>query len=387
MDFLRSLKGKHPNETCDSTSSRNPNEREAHKTRETYSPPSGPPPSYRGLNNPFRANRDVQPGQAPLAGPALSSHAPQEDLANTEFAPPPGPPPSKRQDDEEPPPYHDWTSVPDTSLLPPPPSIDHKTSPTGNADTSEADRAHEWCKSYSLIKPHEPTNEQYRAIRDVSFTLVKPREYNGSLQRTPLGQWKGSTSASSKDSCLLTSLPLYFATVDSPTKTRISKTIYFEVHILSFGRSRGDDASSMALGFCAIPYPSWRMPGWERGSLAVHADDGRRYVNDTYGGKDFVSPIKAGETVGIGITFTAPDTPSSHQYLSSESVSLNGEVFFTRGGRKEGTWNLHEELDADNEFGVLGLDGGYDLYGAIGSFGEVKFEARFNRRDWLWRPN
>ena len=384
MDFLRSLK--HPNETGDSAPSRDPNKRQIHKPRETYSPPPGPPPSYRGSNNPFRTNYDAQLGHSPSHRPYLSSHLSGEDRADTVFASPPGPPPSRRHNEEEPPPYHDWTSIPDTALLPPPPSIDHKTSPTGNADTEEADRAHGWCKKYTLINPHRPTNEQYRAVEEVSFTLVKPREYNGRLQKTPLGHWKGSALPSSKDSCLLTSSPLYFATVDSPIVTGTSRTIYFEVCILSFGRRRGDDASSMALGFCAVPYPTWRMPGWERGSLAVHADDGRRYINDTYGGKDFVSPITAGETVGIGLTFSTPDTPPDYQSISSECITLKGEVFFTRNGRKEGGWDLHEELDADNEFGILGLDGQYDLYGAIGSFGEVGFEARFNRRDWLWRP-
>ena len=378
MDFLRSLKGNHPNKI----SSTNPTERQNLKPDETYPPPSGPPPSYRGVNNPFRTNNDAES----IAGSHLPSHSLNKAVVEATFAPPFGPPPSKKQDDEEPLPYHDWTSIPDTSLLPPPPSIEHKTSPTSNADTSEADRAHEWCERYPLIKPHKPTNEQFGAVRNASFTLVKPREYMGSLRKTPLGQWKGSTLPSSTDSCLLTSLPLYFANVDSPIRTGISKTIYYEVNILSLGRGRGNDASSMAFGFCAFPYPSWRMPGWERGSLAVHADDGRRYVNDTYGGKDFVPPIRAGETIGIGMRFNIPDKPPNYQSSSSEN-HLEGKIFFTRNGAKNGSWDLHEELDADNEFGVLGLDGQYDLYGAIGSFGEVGFEARFDRKDWLWRPH
>jgi hypothetical protein len=35
----------------------------------------------------------------------------------------------------------------------------------------------------------------------------------------------------------------------------------------------------------------------------VHGDDGRRFVNDTWGGKDFTTKFIEGETVGIGIEF------------------------------------------------------------------------------------
>ena len=168
--------------------------------------------------------------------------------------------------------------------------------------------------------------------------------------------------------------------------TESPKTIYFEVRVDSIGRRNAEDESSIAIGYCAVPYPTWRMPGWERGSLAVHSDDGRRYVNDTDGGKDFTAPIRAGDTVGMGITYSIPRTTPDYRPSPVEGAPLEAEIFFTRNGSKDGGWNLHEELDAESEFGVLGLDGKFDLYGAIGIFGEVGFKASFNRRDWLWQP-
>lgn len=52
------------------------------------------------------------------------------------YNPPPGPPPGY---DQEPPPYHNWQDqVPDTSSLPPPPSISHFASETGNASGDDA---------------------------------------------------------------------------------------------------------------------------------------------------------------------------------------------------------------------------------------------------------
>ena len=65
----------------------------------------------------------------------------------------------------------------------------------------------------------------------------------------------------------------------------------------------GHGENGIAIGYCAKPYPSWRLPGWERASLGVHGDDGRRFVNDTWGGKDFTTKFIEGETVGIGMEF------------------------------------------------------------------------------------
>lgn len=61
--------------------------------------------------------------------------------------------------------------------------------------------------------------------------------------------------------------------------------------------------TAVAVGFVGCPYPGFRLPGWNRGSLGVHSDDGRRYCNDSYGGKDFTMPFREGEVVGIGMCF------------------------------------------------------------------------------------
>ena len=205
--------------------------------------------------------------------------------------------------------------------------------------------------------------------------LQKPREYKGSLVETQQGVWKGTTKSDCRDACLVTALPMYFAAVDSSNVTNRPAQIYFEVKILSMNRRARGDENSLAIGYCAIPYPTWRMPGWERGSLAVHGDDGRRFVSDNEGGKDFTSPFKDGDTVGLGITFSG---------RASKGAS-NGEVFFTRNGHRAGGWNIHEELDAEHNWGIEGLDGAYDLYGCIGLYGAVSFEVILDQRRWLWR--
>ena len=142
----------------------------------------------------------------------------------------------------------------------------------------------------------------------------------------------------------------------------------------------------MAVGFAAQPYPSWRSPGWERGSLGVFSDDGCRFVNDSWGGRDFTAPFRVGETVGIGMTMSLPKDPlRMADAMFSTKRTCAVEVFFTREGRMAGGWNLHEEVDADAG-GVEGLEGDFDLYGAIGFFGGVDFEACFDPAGWQWRP-
>ena len=128
------------------------------------------------------------------------------------------------------------------------------------------------------------------------------------------------------------------------------------------------------------------MPGWQRGSLAVHGDDGRKYINDSHGGKDFTSPFKEGETIGLGMTFSLPDSPPAYGSSRASGMNSNVEIILTRNGQKVNGWNLHEQLDAATDLGVDGLDGQYDLYGALGVFGGVEFEIFFNSRDWLWQP-
>ncbi|KAL9000188.1 MAG: hypothetical protein Q9169_001090 [Polycauliona sp. 2 TL-2023] len=335
---------------------------------QSYAPPPGPPPTHGYINQQSYAS---PPGPPP---------------GQTEFFPPPGPPPSHKAGDD-PPPYHDWTVIPDTALLPPPPSIGHEASPAGNASLSDADRAHAWCRTYPLIRPHQPAATHHDSVKHGNIELVRPREFQGTLSKAGLGSWKGSTISGGQDACILGSLPCYFAFSDSPLVTGMKKTIYFEVKVLSYGRGRGGDASSLALGWCSLPYPTWRMPGWERGSLAVHGDDGRRYVNDTWGGKDFTHAIQAGQTVGLGMEFSIPDTPPDYGTSPVQTPKVKVDVFFTRDGVKESGWSLHEELDAQNDLGVDGLDGHFDLYAAVGLFGGVQFQVDFNQDRWLWQPS
>ena len=313
------------------------------------------------------------------------SHQPQE-----QYLPPPGPPPGYQHPATGPPPQappeygppqHDWRSIPDTSLLPPPPGLGHEISPTSNAPKYEAEQAKHWCRQYPLYAPRSLHPSDLISIQDGRIQLVKPPSYTGDLYTlgSP-GTWRARTWSGCHDACLLSDLPLYAASHHSPLLTERSKTIYYEIRIIGLGRNGDAGESSLAIGFCAQPYPTWRLPGWERASLAVHSDDGRRYVNDDKGGKDFTSPFQAGERIGLGMTFYPPSGP-----IDPSAPNMKVDIFFTRNGKRAGGWDLHEPLDMDEQPAAEGLDGSLDIYPATGVFGGVDFEVVLNRSEWLWR--
>ncbi|KAJ5935702.1 hypothetical protein N7466_005249 [Penicillium verhagenii] len=310
----------------------------------------------------------------------------------------------KQSDRGDPPPYHNWQdAVPDTSTFPPPPVSAYYSSGTGNASSDDAERAHAFCNNTPLYIPTRPSLAVYTAVQHNDLRPVRANEYGGKLLLTSQGKWYGHTADRNGDCLVTTHLPLYFAAEDSPFIRETRKTVYFEVKLLARHACSGTgnaDESGFAIGFVAQPYPSWRSPGWERGSLGIFSDDGCRFVNDSWGGRDFASPFNVGETVGIGMVFALPGFSGDAKQGKNQGKGQGKEglgmgqgtkrvckveVFFTRNGRRVGGWDLHEEVD-ENSGGIGGLEGDYDLYGAIGLFGGVEFEACFDPAGWLWRP-
>lgn len=335
-------------------------------------PPQGPPPS---------SSSDAPPAYQPPPGPPPGWTGDKKGPppgSDEEFAPPPGPPPSHQSEEkeDEPPPYDPWLAVPDASFLPPPPSIRDERSPGANATWNDAAKGHAWCRRTPLW-PAQPPNAHtlerqqagdiYLTAPPASHTNVR----NLQLSRPGAGRTRIRTAPTCIDTVFLSDLPVYAAL--APVKPR---TVYFELTVLAMGAGR--EEAGIALGFLAPPYPSWRLPGWHRASVGVHGDDGRRFVDDSYGGVDFVAPFRKGETVGIGMTFSPPAYAGGRTGV---------RCFFTRNGREEGSWDLHEEVDSKADVGdVAGLEGQRDVLGAVGCFGGCEFEAVFAASGWRYRP-
>ncbi|KAM0259958.1 hypothetical protein ACHAQJ_003051 [Trichoderma viride] len=358
-------------------------QQQQHRVNEEYAPPSGPPPS-----------KQREEDYAPPVGPP-----PGRQQQHGDYAPPPGPPPSHQQGDYAPPPgpppsagkgkgdwiappshpygsqpgaAHDWqAAVPDTSLFPPPPMLfsGYDASPANNATEQEAEAGEEWCQQYPMIRPMVLDQPGKTALLSNNIRLMEPAGFNGTLKWLGPGHWEGHTARNSPDRCIIGYPPLYVVNEHDPTVSNQPKTIYYEVKI-----RRDSRTINLALGFTALPYPSFRLPGWHRGSLGVHGDDGHKYINDRWGGKDFTTEYRAGETYGIGMTFTPTSTHKPRV-----------DIFFTRNGKRTGGWHLHEETDAEQDLPVTGLEGFHDLSCAIGAFDATSFEVVFDPAKWLYR--
>ncbi|KAL1838675.1 hypothetical protein VTJ49DRAFT_2427 [Mycothermus thermophilus] len=344
---------------------------------QNYAPPPGPPPSQRP------AGADYAPPPGPPPG-----HRP----AGDDYAPPPGPPPSQNYTAPPPgppPPQHDWESlVPDTSLFPPPPSFfsGFDRSPAHNATEAEAEAGEAWCAAYPLAPPVALDPPAVAALAAHNLRLMQPTvNFKGSLVCTAPGMWAGRTERKSADSTIIAYPPLYTPSLHSPLFPTSNpsglKTIYYEIQLSPHGNPPPGDIC-LALGFTALPYPSFRMPGWHRGSLAIHGDDGHRFINDRWGGKAFTQPFRAGERLGVGMTFRL----AAGSVVGHGPGRIDVDVFFTRQGREEGRWDLHEETDAEQDLPVTGLEGYHDLSCAIGTCGETAFEVVLDPGRWLYRP-
>ncbi|TLS29057.1 hypothetical protein PpBr36_00717 [Pyricularia pennisetigena] len=351
---------------------------------EEYAPPPGPPPG--SLQSPQPARPAVDDGLAPPPGPP-PSHTPQpQTTTSDDYAPPPGPPPSQNASGpppgysnppapaQEQQPQHDWqAAVPDTALFPPPPDIfsHHEFSPANNASELEMEAGEAWCAAHPLSPPLTLDPPSAAAHEAHNPRLMQPANFRGVLRWLGHGHWELRTAdRRCTDSTVLAYPPLYCAGRQQQNVSAAKSTVvYYEVQIRSDSRA---DETSLAVGFAALPYPPFRLPGWHRASLAVHGDDGHRYTNDLAGGCSFTTPFRRGERVGLGIKFTGG--PGGRVV-----------VFFTRGGKVDGSWDLHEETDATEVGGVQGLEGWHDISAAIGTFDFVSLEVFFEPAKWLYK--
>ena len=372
----------------------------------SYDPPPGPPPSAAQRQSQLHPSNPYY--AAPPAPPAPPAVVPT--------APPPSYEASTSGREEQ---HPEWTLIPDSSLGPPPPALGYDASPTANASSSDADAAVAWTRAHPLYRPQRYSDAQLDAARRGLVALLPPpppppppREQqhsskgwlkkskakgtNDSVELIPQplpGHYIVRTRGYCPDTTLLSNLPLYAARFDSPLLTHEAKIVYYEVRVADAATTSAldhqtpQDQGTIALGFAAPPYPASRLPGWQRGSLAVHSDDGRKYINDMWGGADFVAPFRAGDVVGLGIVFVENDGDDGARDAAATDhrPPLGITVFFTRNGRREGAWDGNGALDACCEEGLAGLRGESDLYAAVGVCGQVECEVLLRRDAWAFR--
>ncbi|KAI7868957.1 concanavalin A-like lectin/glucanase domain-containing protein [Spinellus fusiger] len=124
------------------------------------------------------------------------------------------------------------------------------------------------------------------------------------------------------------------------------------------------DTTTVSIGVATKPFPSWRLPGWNRYSVGYFSSNGCKYFSSPFNGKPYGFPFSHGDVVGVGYR---PRT---------------GTLFFTRNGRRLEDaytglrWNL---------FPTVGANGPCQVHVNLGQMGFVFVEA--NVKKWGLAPS
>ena len=122
--------------------------------------------------------------------------------------------------------------------------------------------------------------------------------------------------------------------------------------------------TEIAIGLATKPYPSFRLPGWNKHSVSYFATDGFKSHDYPFTGASHGPPLAEGDMLGVGYR---PRT---------------GTVFFTRNGRKMD--DAYTGLQRLNLFPVIGANGPCTIHVNLGQAGFVFIEA--NVKKWGLAP-
>ena len=140
---------------------------------------------------------------------------------------------------------------------------------------------------------------------------------------------------------------------------KLNEVYYWEVKMFDL-----PPTTNVAVGLATKPYPSFRLPGHSRFSIAYHSNGDKSY-NYPFTSTTFNSVLKEGDVLGIGYR---PRT---------------GTVFYTRNGRKMD--DAFTGLMNYNLFPTVGADGPCSVHVNLGQAGFVFIEA--NVKKWGLAPS
>lgn len=141
---------------------------------------------------------------------------------------------------------------------------------------------------------------------------------------------------------------------------KLNEVYYWETKLFDF-----PEGTNVAIGLATKPYPSFRLPGHNRYSIAYHSS-GDKSFHWPFTSMPYSQPLKEGDVLGVGYR------PRS------------GTVFFTRNG-----FRLQEDafvgLTRWNLFPTVGADGPCSLHVNLGQSGFLFIEA--NVKKWGLAPS
>lgn len=231
---------------------------------------------------------------------------------------------------------------------------------TVDQDVREAyRRAKEWQSSYPPSSvPTDITLSQFLSIQEkgVSAWSFEP-DYEDNLslyvqsrtEITFLADGPGMPPREGGGNSVMANLPL----------PKVNEVYYWEVKLYDKAPN-----TEVSIGLATKPYPSFRLPGWSRYSVAYFASDGFKSHNYPFTASSHGPPLNEGDVLGVGYR---PRT---------------GTVFFTRNGRK--MEDAYAGLQRFNLFPIVGANGPCTLHVNLGQAGFVFIEA--NVKKWGLAP-
>ncbi|GAA5906908.1 SSH4 family protein [Sporobolomyces salmoneus] len=140
---------------------------------------------------------------------------------------------------------------------------------------------------------------------------------------------------------------------------KLNEVYYWEAKM--FEKPQG---TNVAIGLATKPFPSFRLPGWNRFSVGYHSSDGFKSHNYPFTSSSYGPPLLEGDTLGVGYR---PRT---------------GTVFFTRNGKR--LEDAFIGFNKHNLFPTVGADGACSIHVNLGQAGFVFIEA--NVKKWGLAP-
>ena len=258
------------------------------------------------------------------------------------------------------------TSISSSANFPhrPPPDVHYIFSPVNNSSEDDFSAGARFCAMNPLAPPLVSAYlDSLTRILEAEIIMCPESPHKRISIITTQSHPPTTTIRVTKKKCpdtnILSQHPLYLARYHHPSDT--DRVVVFGYNLTITGLPLDGD-SVIAMGFACVPYPNFRLPGWHRGSVAIHSDDGRRYCNDGFGGIEFTHPFSQGEHLSLGFVM--------RWVTAANGVGMvESEVVFLRNGKREGGWTVQEEVGEGRENPEIGLTGDRDVFAAVGVSG------------------
>ncbi|CEP14973.1 hypothetical protein [Parasitella parasitica] len=157
---------------------------------------------------------------------------------------------------------------------------------------------------------------------------------------------------------------LQFVDGECSIQTNLPLPRHQEVYYWEAKMFEKPETTTVSVGVATKPYPTWRLPGWNRYSIGYFSNNGCKYFSSPFNGKPYGIPFNHGDIIGVGYRHRT------------------GTVFFTRNGRRLEDaytglrWNL---------FPTIGANGPCQIHVNLGQSGFVFVEA--NVKKWGLAPS